>query len=193
MANVSAPRGLVPVREANGQPYSGSANVYYVPASDSTALFRGDPVIVAGSGDADGVPSITRATAALGNAFTGVVVGFVPTPAFTTQYRPASVAGYVLVADDPSLLFEIQEDAVGGAMAAADIGLNVDLIAGSGNTVTGCSGFMADTSTKATTATLQLRIVGFAQRADNEIGASAKILVRNNLPTETGAAGSTGR
>lgn len=193
MPNANVATGLRPVRYASGAPYNGAANMYHVPASDSTALFVGDPVIVAGSADANGVPTATRATAAGGSLWTGVVVGIVPSPTVTTMYRPASTAAYILVADDPNLLFEIQEDAVGGAMAAADVGLNVDFVAGTGSTVTGKSGFQADTSTKATTNTLQMRVVGFVQRPDNEIGANAKILVRNNLPTETGAAGSTGR
>ncbi len=51
---------------------------------------------------------------------------------------------------------------------------------------------MLDSSTAAVTATLQMRIIGLEQRADNEIGTTAKWLVANNLPTETGAAGSTG-
>lgn len=192
MANANVASGMLPVRYASGAPYNGAANRYHVPASDGTALFVGDPVIIAGGADADGVPTVTRATAASAGRITGVVVGVVNTPSLETRYRPASTAAYVLVADDPNLLFEIQEDSVGGALAAADIGLNADLVAGTGSTVTGMSGFMLDTSTKATTATLQLRIEGLVQRADNEVGTNAKVLVRINLPTQTGAAGSTG-
>jgi hypothetical protein len=192
MANSNAPMGLSPVRYRNGSPWNGQARTYYVPAADSTALFIGDPVIIAGSGDADGVPTITRATAASAGRITGVVVGFQPTGPFPAKYRAASTAMYVLVADDPLLLFEAQEDGVGGSLAATSIGLNIDLIAGSGNTSTGLSGFLLDSSTAATTATLQCRIIGLQQRIDNAIGTTAKWLVAINLPTETGAAGSTG-
>ena len=144
MPNANIATGLRPVRYASGAPYNGSASTYFAPASDGTALFIGDPVIIAGSADA------------------------------TTG-------------------FEIQEDAVGGALAVTGIGLNADLIAASGSTVTKRSGFQLDTSTAATTATLQLRIERFVNRADNDIGAAnAKVLVRINLPTQTGAAGSTG-
>ena len=45
---------------------------------------------------------------------------------------------------------------VGGAIAAADIGLNADIIVAAGSTVTRRSGVMLDTSTKNTTATLGL-------------------------------------
>lgn len=194
MANTNAPTGFRPVRYKSGAPYNGAANMYFVPSSDSTALFIGDPVIIAGGADADGIATVTRATAASAGRISGVVVGIVPTNATTAayKYRPASVDTYILVADDPDLVFEAQEDAVGGALAAADVGLNADMVAGSGSTVTGLSGFQIDTSTKATTATLQWRIIGFVPRQDNEIGANAKIFVRINLPTETGAAGSTG-
>lgn len=193
MANANTPFGMKPVRYASGAPYNGAANVYYVPASDGTALFFNDPVIIAGTGDANGVPAVTRATAGSAGRITGSVVGFVPSATLNPYgYRPASTAGYVLVADDPNILFEIQEDAVGGALAVTDIGLNADLASGSGDTNTKQSGFQLDTSTKNTTATLQLRIEGFQQRADNEVGANAKVLVRINLPTQTGAAGSTG-
>jgi len=187
MPNANTPFGLRPVRHRNGVPYNGAATRYFVPASDSTALFLGDPVIIAGSADANGVPTVTRATAAGGAFILGSVVGVDPVEGAgaggrdSTTYRAASTARYVYVADDPDLVFEIQEDAVGGAMAAADVGLNVDLVAGTGSTITGLSAFQADTSTKATTNTLQLRILGFKQAVDNEIGANAKILVAINL------------
>lgn len=184
MANTNAPTGLRPVRYRSGAPYNGACNTYSVPASDGTALFVGDPVIIAGSADANGVPTITRATAAGGAYISGVVVGFEPLRTdLSVISRVASTLRNVFVADDPSLIYEIQEDAIGGALAVTDVGLNVDLIATqAGSTTTGKSGWSADTSTKATTNTLQLRIEGFVQREDNEVGvANAKILVSINL------------
>ncbi|MDO9334942.1 MAG: hypothetical protein Q7T61_00945 [Caulobacter sp.] len=193
MANANAAMGLMPVRNANGSPYVAQLTRYYVPASDGTALYIGDPVIIAGSADADGVPSVTRATAGSAGRITGVVLGFDPDPTIIAAgYRAASTAAYVLVETGNDLVYEIQEDAVGGALAATSVGLNADLIAGNGSPYIKRSGFMLDSSTAATTATLQVRILGFVQRADNEIGANAKVYVRINLPTETGAAGSTG-
>lgn len=194
MPNTNVAFGLKPVRYAGGQAYTGAVNEYFVPASDGTALFVGDPVILAGSADSTlTAPTVTRATAAGAGRITGVVVGFRPSDSIIANgYRLASTDAYVLVADDPEILFEIQEDSIGVPLAAADIGLNADLIAGNGNTFTKRSGFQLDTSTKATTATLQLRIVGLVNRADNEVGAQAKALVRINLTTETPAVGSTG-
>ena len=188
MANTNTPFGLRPVRHANGAPYNGAATKYYIPASDGTALYLGDPVILAGSADANGIASITKATAAGGAYMLGPVVavdameGAGAGGRDSTTYRVASTERYVYVADDPDLIFEVQEDGVGGALAAADVGLNADWIAGSGSTITGLSGAMLDTSTKATTDTLQLRIQGFKQSVDNQVAsANAKVLVSINL------------
>lgn len=205
MANVSRVNGLRPVKHLNGSPYNGQVNIYYLPAGDATATFVGDAVKLGGSADANGIPTIAQAAAT--NALVGVVVGFVPlkmdpvggsmtsgsTSLDTPQYRPASTAMYALVADAPDLVFEVQEDAVGGAAAVADVGLNASLVVGSGSTTTGASGMQLDTSTKATTATLELKIRGFVVRPDNEVGsANAKLLVSINnhqLGSSTGTAG----
>ena len=183
MANANTPFGLKPVRQAGGAPHNSADNMYYHPASDATALYIGDPVIKNGSADAAGIPGVIRATAA--GAITGVVVGFVPDGVTNTAgYGAASTAYYVLVCDDPDQLYEIQEDSVGGALAAADIGLNADFINAAGNNYTRRSGAMLDTSTKAVTATLPLKIVGLTPRPGNDIGANAKVLVKINNHTE---------
>lgn len=187
MANANVAFGLKPVRMAGGGPYNGSANMYYHQASDGTALYIGDPVIKDGSSDASGqYASVIRGSA--GGPFTGVVVGFVPDGTVNmTAYGAASTAFYVLVCDDPNVLYEITEDAVGGSLAAADIGLNASVIAASGSSYSKRSGFMLDTSTKATTAGLELKIVGLVPRPDNALTANSKVLVRINDHTEPNA------
>lgn len=190
------PFGLRPVRYKSGAPYNGASNMYHVPASDNTALFVGDPVIIAGTSDANGVSTVTRASA--GGRITGVVVGFAPVPGATTDtglrlgYRPASTLDYVLVADDPMLVYESDEDAIGGALAAADVGLNVDVIAGTGSTFTKLSGFTLDSSTKLST-TAQVRILGLGKRINNAIGSAASVWEVSIVEgTETPADGSVG-
>lgn len=189
MANANIASGLKPVRMAGGGPYNGAVNMYYVAASDATALYIGDPVVKDGGADTAGVASVIRGS--VGGPFTGVVQGFLPDG--TTNmvgYRAASTAGYVLVCDDPDVIFEIQEDGVGGAIAAADIGLNAQVILAAGSAYTKRSGVMLDTSTKATTAGLELKIVGLVQRPDNALSANAKVLVKINDHTESnGTAG----
>jgi hypothetical protein len=77
MANANTPFGFKPVQNAGQlRPMSGGIETFYVPSTDGTALFIGDPVIKAGSADANGVATVTRSTAA--GAISGVVVGFLP-------------------------------------------------------------------------------------------------------------------
>lgn len=188
MANVDRPSGLRPVKHLDGSPYNGAANLYFIPSTDSTAVFLGDAVKSAGSADADGVATVAQAAA--GDAVRGVVVGFQPDPDnLSSLYRAASTDRYVWVADAPDIVCEVQEDSVGGALAATEVGNNADIVVGTGSTTTGTSAMELDSSTAGTTAA-QLRILGLVQREDNEIGTNAKLLVAFNeheLKSTTGA------
>lgn len=185
MANANSPQGLRPVRDGSNRPYSGGGNTYYVSTSNGTALFLGDPVILDGGADANGVASVTIATAGGSNRITGAIVGFgvSPTLVSTGATLAASTAGYVIVEDDPNVMFEIQAS----TLAAADVGANSILASGTGSTTTG-SGWYVDTATKGTTASLQVRILGAVQSPDNALGTYCKIHVRLNVPTEAGLA-----
>lgn len=186
MPNADVIFGLRPVRHLTGCDFK--ANRYFIPATDGTATFIGDAVKLAGSADANGVPTIAQAAA--GDTIVGVVVGFEVDPDnLTRKHRTASTARYAYVVDDPNVIFEIQEDADGGALAAADIGNNVDIVVGSGNATTGLSGMEIDSSTKVTT-TAQLRILRLVPREDNAIGANGKyevLINEHQFKTATGA------
>lgn len=177
MANVSRVCGARPVKHISGSPYNGQPNKYFIPSTDSTATFIGDFIKSAGSADADGIPTIAQAAA--GDTIRGVVVGFIPDTADSPIYRVASTNRYALVVDDPDIIFEIQEDSGGAATALIDVGENADIVVAAGSTVTGTSGMQLDSSTH-TASTAQLRIYGFAQRADNAQGTNAKLLVLIN-------------
>ena len=175
MANTDRPNGLRPVRHLNGSPWNGAVRRCYVPATDSTAIFVGDAVKSAGSGDSDGVPSVAQAAA--GDSLRGVVVGIeVLGTDLETLYRAASTERYVLVCEDPDVVYEIQEDSVGNDLAATHIGNNGNVVVGSGDTTSGASGMELDSSDVNTTGTgaAQLNVLGLAQRPDNEIGTNAR-------------------
>lgn len=194
MANVDRPAGFRPVRYLNGSPWNGKARMYYIPASDSTAVFVGDAVKSAGSADATGkYATVTQAAA--GDTVRGVAIGFSDQPyvAFDTdnlyrKYRPASTAMYCLVVDDPNVVFEVQEDNGGNDIDADMVGLNTDFVATSGDTSSGISKFELDSSgTK--TATAQCRILGLVDREDNALGTHAKweiIFNEHELKSTTG-------
>jgi hypothetical protein len=179
MANADTPFGLRPVRYLSGAPYNGAVNHYSTAAGDSAAIFIGDPVTLSGTSQTiNGLVYADVDQAATGNIIAGVVVGVLPTNRESTIYRAASTQRILLVADDPNLVFEIQEVSGGTALAANDIGLNADFVVGTGNTANGMSGVELNNATEAATATLDLLITGFVNRADNEIGEHAKWLVR---------------
>ena len=183
MANSNAPRGLVSVRKFAESGYANALRRYSVPSTYATALYLGDPVIKTGTADANGYSEVNAA--ANGGFITGVVVGFEDPASMLLGYGAASTTRAVLVDDNPESLFEIQEDAVGGALAVTAVGLNADLISAAGSTATRASGWMLDSSTAAVTATLQVKIIEFQHREDNEIAtANAKILVKINKHTE---------
>lgn len=184
MPNASNPRGLVPLRDASSKAETGGLEQFFVPASDATALFIGDPVVKNGTADAAGVAAVVRAAA--GGPITGVVEGFVPNGTTDTAgYRAASTAAYVLVRTAPNQLYEIQDTA--GTVVAADVGLNVSMTLTAGSTFTKRSAVTVDGATKAATATLPLKIVGLAQKPGNDYGANAKLLVKINNSTEAPA------
>lgn len=190
MANVSRVNGFQPVKHLNGSQWNGQVTRYYVPATDATAIFQGDLVKIAGTADANGVRGVTKAS--VGDAVVGAVVGFDVNPLNlnTPQYRAASVATYVYVADAPDTVFEAQ---VSGAFAATDVGLNANHADAGGSTSTGNSGETVDGSTKATTATLTLKIYDYVQRVDNDAtSTNGKLLVSINnhqLASGTGTLG----
>jgi hypothetical protein len=171
--------GFIPVKRGSNTPYSAGTNRYYVPSSDSTALYPGDPVSLAGSADALGnYPSVTKATYAAGNQWLGIVVAVLPvtdetktTTPLTVPYRAASTAAYVLVCDDPDQEYMIGEDGAGAVLVVGDVGNLGIAVAGTANTTYGRSGALLDSSSfPSGTATGQIKLLGKVNRPDLELG-----------------------
>lgn len=192
MANTDNPRGLLAKRHRNGAPYNGSVSLYHVPSSNSTPLAPGDPVTVTGTADSNGIPDVARTTPGTGNAITGVVRGRasgVPRNSngeFTVTFDdtvtlPTSTEGYLVVEDNPDVVFEIQCD---GTPAATDISSNANLAAAVDPNALGYSQFELDATTFAVTQTHQLKVLRLVQRSDNELGQFAKLEVMINQHTQ---------
>jgi hypothetical protein len=181
MANADTPFGLKPVQHRNGAPYNGSFRLYSVAAGNGTAIMIGDPVTLAGTSQTiDGRIYSDVVRSATGDVFQGVCIGVVPVTQDSLRYRAASTQRVLMVADDPDLLFEIQEVSGGTALTANDAGLNANIIVASGSTVTGLSGVELNNSGEDTTNTLDLHLVGVVMREDNAIGEHCKWLVTFN-------------
>jgi hypothetical protein len=185
MANVDKPMGLKPVSHLLGIPWSGGCHTYYIPSTDNNAFAIGDPVKSAGSADSNGVASVTLGTA--GSPRRGAIVGFgryehlmADPNSLDTNIIPATKTHdyYAMVADDPFIIFETQEIGTGTAFTATEVGLNADLVAGTNNGF--ISGWLLNNVGEATTATLNVRLLGLVRRSDNAFGAYAKWLVMIN-------------
>ena len=200
MANVNRPSGFTPVKYVGGGEWNGQANLYSIAAGYAVELAIGDPVISSGTADANGVPGIALAAAT--GAIRGVIVGLGKTEGLIANpsnldstKRPAAdpAAWYAMVVDDPNVVFEIQEQSNGTALAATEVGLNqVPILAAAGSYMSGWQLASASGATPATTATLPLRLLGLSRKPGNAFGAYAKWLVKINvheLGTGTGAAG----
>ena len=179
MANVDKASGLRPLGNLSG---TGGQKQYGYEIADnqSGAIFQGDLVALK-----DGY--ILQFDPATHTAAVGVFNGcnyIDPTSGKPTwkNYYPGSVnitQGKIIaeVLDDPSQLFIIQND---GTSAATNYGLNADVVVGTGSTVTGVSAMELDTSTIATTAALNLKIVGLWDVPSNAVGEFAVVVVKIN-------------
>ncbi len=179
MANNDKAFGLRPLGNLSG---TGAQKQYGYEIADNQAgaIFQGDLVTLK-----DGY--ILQFNPAAHTAAVGVFNGcFYNDP--TTQkptfinYYPGSInitQGKIVadVLDDPSQMFILQND---GTSAVTDYGKNADITIGTGNTVTGLSANELDTSTIATTAALNLKIIGLWDVPNNEVGANAVVVVKIN-------------
>lgn len=179
MANVDRPRGLTVIGTIDGSPVSGAVRERPVDASNATAIFPGDAVILEDDGN---VAPYTSGGGNLLGVCVGVVVDRAQAKTEHPGYLPASTAGSILVAEGPDLLFEIQEDDGGTALTSAAIGSNADILATAGSTTTGRSAHELDRSTitDGSAATAQLRLIQLVEAEDNAHGDWAKWIVRIN-------------
>lgn len=175
MPNVNRPSGLSPVKYLGGADWDGKANQYYIAAADTNPFYIGDVVTLNNTADATrGIQGITLATA--GNPAVGVVVGiginpeggpYIDPDNLSRVWRPSgaqTVPYYAMVVDDPNVIFEAQEDGVGGTIAAASSSKNANLIYAAPAAGVRVSGTMIDSSTVNTTSTLNLKLLGLVRR-----------------------------
>lgn len=194
MANIDQAFGLRPIAKVGSAPGGTTGTTKYsIADNQGTAIFTGDPVKY----KADGTVEVATAGDAIVGIFTGCFYTDPTTlkPTFRDHF-PASLSpgdAIAFVADDPDQLFIAQQDSAVSNLVAADLNQNADLIFGAGSTTTGMSGVEIDSSSKNTTATLQVRLVDFYDVPSNDATANNSILVvkinNHQLGSHTGTAG----
>src|ERR1700757_1877027 len=151
--------GFAAVKYKDGNPWNGQAKQYCILAADTAQYWIGDPVTTIGNAGADtfGVPAVTLGVA--GTAVRGVIVAlgtirngpFInPNNLNQLPTRPAgaqSVNWYALVADDPNILFEIQEAGAGSVLTSSSVNRNANFNTGTRTSTLTISPAFLDTNT----------------------------------------------
>lgn len=160
MANTVAAQGFQPFGYASGwTPAFGFNSDRKILATYATKIHRGTPVIGLSTGYLN---VATASTVQMAGIFWGCeYYSSAMKRTIKAPYWPAgspSVGDAIAyIIDDPNVLFKVQSDGT-AAWALADIGNNVQLVTGTGNDVTGLSGYLGNHTT-ATTNTFPFRLM----------------------------------
>jgi hypothetical protein len=171
MANKDAAFGLKAIGKV-GQNRDNQGLSEYSIAANATAIYQGDPVEMLATG--------TIGVAAAGDTLLlGPLTGVFYTDASTSKPTWANhldasntatdIVGFV--SDDPYERFEVQAD---GATAAADVGLNADIVYAAGSSPDYVSKVELQTSDQKS-GTAQLRIMGISKDPSNDTAGSANV------------------
>ena len=171
MANQDAAFGLKAIGKV-GQNRDNQGLSEYSIAASATAIYQGDPVEMLATG--------TIGVAAAGDTLLlGPLTGVFYTDASTSKPTWANhlnasntatdIVGFV--SDDPYERFEIQSD---GATAAADVGMNADIVYAAGSSPDYVSKVELDHS-DLKSATAQLRVLAISNDPSNNTAGSANV------------------
>ena len=185
MANKDAAFGLKPIGKVGQNRDNQGLSEYDISASAS-AIYFNDPVEIL----AAGTIGVAAATDTLLGSLGGVFFTDASTskPTFANHLNASNTATDIkgFVSDDPYERFEVQAD---GATAAADVGLNADIVYAAGSSPDFVSKVELQTSDQKT-ATAQLRILGISKDPDNdEAAANVNVVVNINEHVLTSANG----
>jgi hypothetical protein len=160
MANKDAAFGLKPIGKIGQNRDNQGLSEYDIAASASAIYFQ---------------ETVAAATDTLLGSLTGVFFTDANTskPTFANHLDASNAATDIkgFVADDPYERFEVQAD---GATAAADVGLNADIVYAAGSSPDYVSKVELQTSDQKT-GTAQLRILGISKDPDNNTAGSANV------------------
>lgn len=178
MPTLNAPFGLQPYRGGGSSAYALQTRRYFIPQANANAFYIGSPVQLAATSDADGTPGID-VNAGTG-AFVGAIVsieavnvGGISQVGVTLSQEQVSIPAtktrdyYVLVADDPNQVFEIQGDATATNQIAANANKCATMtIAAPSPATFPVSAAVLNSASIATTNTLSLKLLGLSPRPE---------------------------
>jgi len=170
MANKDAAFGLRAIGKV-GQNRDNQGLSEYDIAASATAIYQNDPVEMA----ATGTITVAAATDTLLGSLNGVFFTDANTskPTYANHLNASNTATDIVgfVSDDPYERFEVQSD---GATAAADVGMNADIVYAAGSSPDYVSKVELDHS-DLKTATAQLRVLAISNDPNNSTAGSANV------------------
>tara|TARA_R100001163_G_scaffold40242_1_gene30543 strand:+ start:362 stop:925 length:564 start_codon:yes stop_codon:yes gene_type:complete len=170
MANKDAAFGLKAIGKV-GQNRDNQGLSEYSIAASASAIYQGDPVEMA----ATGTITVAAATDTLLGSLNGVFYTDASTskPTWANHLNASNTATDIVgfVSDDPYERFEVQSD---GATAAADVGMNADIVYAAGSSPDYVSKVELDHS-DLKTATAQLRVLAISNDPNNSTAGSANV------------------
>jgi hypothetical protein len=176
--------GLRPTLFASGGYNSGGFTEYAIADGETDNMFTGHFMLQEATGYVTQL-AVTPTGASATTSTVGVAVGFRykdadGEPVWSQKYvgNAANTEAFAYIADNPTQQFLIEQDSIGGTLGQAAVGLNAPVVQGTGNTSTGLSGMVLDSSGANVTATLALRIVGIPKDGSNELASGTET---NNL------------
>ena len=199
MANIDAAFGLRPIGKVGSGVQNMGTTMYTIEDNYGTAIFKGDHVLQSGGYVIKGTASGATILGVFNGCFYIDPTSKKPT---YSNYYPGSInvtsAGSIsgstnidaYIYDDPYMLFEAQCD---GTVAKTDIGKNTDTALTTGSTVNGLSKNEIDSSAEATTAGLQVKIIGITKDPENDDASSANanwyVMFNEHVKLGTGITG----
>ena len=199
MANIDAAFGYRPIGKVGSGVQNMGTTMYTIQDNLSDAIFKGDHVLQSGG-------FVIKGTAS-GATILGVFNGCFyidPTskkPTYSNHYpgsinvtSQGSISGSTnidaYIYDDPYMLFEAQCD---GTIAKTDIGKNTDTALTAGSAINGLSKNEIDSGAEATTAGLQVKIIGITKDPENDDASSANanwyVMFNEHVKLGTGITG----
>lgn len=171
MANLDFPRGFIPIRTQSNYSIE-----YFPTASNNPRIFKND--LVERRSDGFFYPAQASSVTIVGSAEADIA---------------ANSGTPVPVNPDPNMRFLAQASAA-EIDAQTDFDLNYNILATTGDTLTGRSRMEIDSSTGAATATLPIKILRIAPsntQAANALGANVllEVILNNHLFKSTGVNG----
>jgi hypothetical protein len=118
----------------------------------------------------------TDTSGTTGQSTLGVVVGFSVDPTnLMLKHRAASTSRLAYVVTDPTVVYQIQEDADTTPVPGTAVGLNATYTTTAGNTTTGVSKNALDSSAVATTVTFPLKLLGLSKVVGNSLNTGGSL------------------